>query len=100
MYKNNITEEEFYDNTEKSILLFKATTNTLKLRDWYRHLGENTECQICRNGEENLEHFLIECISLSQVREKIEKLTIIKDDNERDNNIKIISKCLLFTDNK
>ena len=30
MYKNKITEKEFYDNTEESILLFKARTNALK----------------------------------------------------------------------
>ena len=44
--------------------MFRARSNTLKLREWYRHVGEDTECIIT---------FLV----------KMRKFTINKKQNKR-----------------
>ena len=54
--------------------MFRARSNTLKLRKWYRHVGEGTECIICREGIEDLEHFLLKCQGLQQIRKKKREL--------------------------
>ena len=53
--------------------LAKARTNSLQLEE---HLGRgktnyNTTCKLCGQGEENLEHFLIECNKLEEKRDPI-----------------------------
>ena len=52
--------------------LAKARTNSLQLED---HLGRgkpqyDKTCKLCRDGEENLEHFLVECKELESERDR------------------------------
>ena len=76
-FKTSIKEEnEIYDNTEESKLLFKARTNTLNLK-WRDRFRPNSEvqdrnCPMCLQEEETLEHFLLSCQSTSSIRDKHE----------------------------
>ena len=76
-FKTSIKEEnEIYDNSEESKLLFKARTNTLNLK-WRDRFRPNSEildryCPMCLQEEETLEHFLLSCQSTTRIREKHE----------------------------
>ena len=76
-FKNTIKEEELlYDNTEESVLLFRARTNTLPL-NWRKRFQQNDEnestlCPLCSREEETLAHFLLSCQELMSVRRKYE----------------------------
>ena len=71
LYKTNIQEESFYDNSIESTLLFKSRSNTLKLNWRNRFEGGETICRVCSSGsEETLEHFLVRCEGLIDVRRK------------------------------
>ena len=67
--KTAIKEEIMYDNSIESTLLFRCRSNTLKLNWRNRFEGGDTRCKACDSGEEEtLEHFLIGCEGLSNVR--------------------------------
>ena len=68
--KDRICEESFYDNTVASSLMFKCRTNSLRLGWRNRFSGGSVECGMCGEGEETLEHFLIECRQLQLVRDR------------------------------
>ena len=53
-YKKEIKEEHIYDNRFESKLLFRARTGTLDLNIERRHKGENTTCDICKEGDGKL----------------------------------------------
>ena len=64
-------EENCYDNSKNSELLFKARANVLGLEDLRRHYKENTDCKICNKGEkEDLGHFLLRCEKLEWRRDR------------------------------
>ena len=90
-FKKEINQEDIYDNTEESITMFRARSNILKLREWYRHVGEDTECIICREGIEDLDFFL-KCKGLQQIGKKIKELQM----NENKDNKLIMAEFLLF----
>lgn len=69
-HKGKIKEEKFYDNTEESILMFKARSNTLKLNWRKRFEDGNVTCTICGREEETLYHFLKNCTRLTEVRDR------------------------------
>lgn len=69
-WKKEIKEEQIYDNRRSSEILFRARSNSLKLEDRKRHMGENGECKICNQGIENLQHFILECKELNEERKK------------------------------
>lgn len=47
-YKSNIhSEQELYDNSPASIILYKARTNNLNLNIRQRFQNENTSCVMC-----------------------------------------------------
>jgi len=74
-YKYDIKQEEFYENTIESSLLFKARTNTLKLGWRASFEGKETDCKLCSGGkEETLEHFLMVCGRLMEVRREYKML--------------------------
>ena len=72
--KNEIKEEKFYDNSEKSHLLFKGRSNTLKLNWRQRFLNpqedpeETTKCPMCKLETEDDIHFLVKCQDLQNIR--------------------------------
>lgn len=75
-FKRNIRQENFYDNTYKSCLLFRARANSLKLGWRKRFEDGDVICKCCNEGEETLEHFLIECAALEQIRIKHEMVGV------------------------
>ena len=66
--KPKLKEEKFYDNSFASVLLYKARTNTLPLNDRGRHVNGDTSCGLCGEGIEDLQHFLLRCPMLMDVR--------------------------------
>ena len=86
-FKDYIQEENFYDNTFESMLLFRGRSNTLKLNWRRRFESGETKCEICNSGEEEtLEHFLVKCGGLDDVRgkygvrdRKVEELLMFSD---------------------
>ena len=70
--KPRIEYENCYRNNNNSTYLAKARTNSLQLEE---HMGikqpkYNTNCKLCGLGEENLEHFVVECPELEGKRNK------------------------------
>ena len=66
--KNEIKEEQIYDNRPSSILLYKARTNYLPLNDRNRFAGDSTMCKLCNVTTEDLEHFVLACTIYSDIR--------------------------------
>ena len=67
--KQCVEYENCYRNNSHSAYLAKAKTNSLQLEE---HLGRrqpnyNTKYKLCGLGEENLEHFLVECHKLEEI---------------------------------
>jgi len=69
-FKEEIGEEQIYDNTFGSVLLFRARSNCLKLGWRYRFQGGGVECRVCGFEEETLNHFLVDCPGYSTERQK------------------------------
>ena len=66
------SEEKLYDNRPASVVFYKARTNNLNLNDRNRHTNGNTNCLMCDNSMENLNHFLLWCrpTGYSEIRTK------------------------------
>ncbi len=64
------SEEKIYDNRPSSVILFKARTNNLRLKDRNRHTDGDTKCIFCDWTLENLTHFLLCCPGYSEIRQK------------------------------
>ena len=67
--KSEIREER-YDNGWGSRLVFMVRSNTLRLGWRRRFTGGETVCGVCGEGEESLEHFLVDCREMMEVRER------------------------------
>ena len=66
-YKGKIKEGIYY-NDEKSRVIFRIRSNTLKLKDRERHVGGEVRCELCGSEKEDLEHFVLECWKLQKER--------------------------------
>jgi len=69
--KRKIEYENCYRNNRNSIFLARARTNTLKLED---HKGGGSPgydktCKLCKEGKEDIVHFIIDCKKLEKHRE-------------------------------
>ncbi|XP_043192465.1 uncharacterized protein LOC122365374 [Amphibalanus amphitrite] len=73
-WKLKVKEDDVYDNTPQSRILFQARTNTLPLNSRKRFTKEKTNCVLCDEQNEDLKHFLLECPILSEIREKCPEL--------------------------
>ena len=60
-------EQDIYDNTAASEILFRARTNTLLLGIKRKHQDGDIICELCKNGREDLQHFLLRCTSLNSL---------------------------------
>ena len=74
-FKQEIKEEQnAYDNTEAARTMFRARSNTLKLK-WRNKFTKEKKndiiCPMCKIHEETLKHFLIECPELDITRRKM-----------------------------
>ena len=81
-FKGKLKEEKFYDNRESSRYLFEARSNTLPLNIRNRHTGGNIKCDLCKDGNEDLIHFLVECKELEHKRNKNIMLKNYKENKE------------------
>ena len=91
-----IKEQLLYDNTEESVLLSLARTNTLPL-NWRKRFQQNEEdrntiCPLCSEEEETLTHFLLLCQELMNIRIKY-------DYWEEINNKEMLRRMLCFNSN-
>ena len=85
-------EENLYGNNQESMILFRARTNTLDLQWRKKFTNETIICQLCKEEEETLEHFLLDCKQLNYIRS--ECLLLMRPQPE--NKDEIIRKLLLF----
>ena len=81
-FKAQIKDDGCYDNSFSSNLLFKARSNTLKLKIINRHKKGDISCDLCGDEKEDLVHFLLDCKELDSARNK----DIIKEfyDNDKE----------------
>ena len=66
-YKKEVKQEEEYENNRKTDLWFRTRVNCLFLGDRNR---SNKACKLCGHEIEDLEHFLIHCTNLEEIRRK------------------------------
>ena len=66
--KQNVKEEKWIRNGVRWSIMLKARSNTLKLRWREWGLEEDKLCLLCRGGLETLEHFVLDCPELEDVR--------------------------------
>ena len=79
-WKKEPIEENIYDNTYNSVLLYQCRSNTNKLNWRKRFEGGETRCELCGEEEETVEHILIKCNSYHNIRVKYNKINhTIKD---------------------
>merc|ERR1711942_379999 len=69
-FKPQIKNDGCYDNSFSSNLLFKARSNTLKLKYINRHTNGSISCDLCGNEKEDIVHFLLDCKELDRARDK------------------------------
>ena len=66
-FKRRVGEDKIYDNRRESEILFQARTNCMRLNNMFRHIvgreGE-TNCDLCKEGMEDIEHFMLDCKEL------------------------------------
>ena len=94
-WKVKIKEDNIYDNTQGSVVLFQARTDTLPLKARKRFTKEDTKCPLCEAENENLEHFLLKCPELSETRvESTELQQLYREDKEE------VIMNFLFDENK
>ena len=67
-FKLQIKEEQIYRNDFRSVLLFQARSNTLRLNRDKRFINESTICDLCCIEEENMAHFILKCKKLDSSR--------------------------------
>ncbi len=91
LYKRNIKEESWVDNTLGSKLIMRARTNSLTL-NWRNRFQKKSEQSLCCECEtETLEHFLLDCEEYCDIR--LNQSFLLNTNNENRN---IIGNILLF----
>ncbi len=63
-------QEEIYDNSEESMILFKCRTNNMNLGNRKRFKNEPTACIMCADEKEELTHFPLKCVTYREERTK------------------------------
>ena len=63
-------QEEIYDNRIASVIVFKCRSNNLNLGDRKRFQNQPTECIMCQNNYEDLNHFVLQCPAYEEERRK------------------------------
>ena len=61
-----------YHNDRKSEVWFRARTNCLDLND--KKWKDNKNCVMCGHETENLEHFIIDCNKIGDIRTEVPTL--------------------------
>ena len=94
--KTEIKEEKWFKNGDKYTIMMKARSNTLNL-EW-KSWGTDEEkiCKLCNEENEDMEHFLIKCNSLQQLRQQYLELQRPNYEQMDD----IINRLLIFTETR
>ena len=67
--------QNLYDNSAATTTLFRARIGTLKLNIERRHTAGHTHCEICNtNATEYIEHFLLDCATVTSTIQYIIRL--------------------------
>ena len=69
VYKSEVKEISWFDNTLKTNLLLRARTDTLELNWRKKHQNKEISC-VCGYENETLEHFILYCNLYDSVRVK------------------------------
>jgi len=69
-----------YDGTFGSDLLFRARVGALETRRRMRWLGGTTECGICGEGVEDLEHVMLKCEGLKEERQRLQWENMVEEE--------------------
>ena len=107
-FKTEIKQENFYDNTWESALLFRLRSNSLSLGWRKRFVGESTVCMSCELGtEETLLHFLVHCSCYDDLRiaynvgeRTLPQILLFTEGCEAENVKKLIGKMWRRRENK
>ena len=83
-YKTEMEQEDSYDGRPDSTIWFRARTNCLRLGDRNRHLGGEVSCFMCREGTEDLEHFILDCRELEGIRTGLTRLQRPRIENPKE----------------
>ena len=76
-------QDDVYDNREASMIMFKCRTNNLNLGARKRFTNQSTECIMCGNTMEDLQHYILHCPAY---REERAKTTILQQPYQEDEN--------------
>lgn len=71
LYKKDLKEETWADNTLGTKLILRGRTNTLTLNWRNRFQRKSEECPCCGEETETLEHFLLDCEEYEEIRQNI-----------------------------
>ena len=93
--KQTISEEKWYRNGERFMLMMRARSDTLNLawRNW--GVDEAKTCKLCGAEDETLKHFIIRCDRLQEIRKGFLLLQRPNIENEDE----IISEFLFMGEN-
>ena len=86
-----ITEEKWFKNGEKYSIMMKIRSNTLKL-NWREKDEHNKVCKLCNNGIETLNHFILDCVELQNIRNQCMMLQLPRNEKSEE----ILTKLLLL----
>ena len=72
LYKSNVKEDPYFDNSLGAKLWFQCKTNTINLNIEKRHRKNDniTKCTLCSIEDESVMHFIIDCKELEKVRNR------------------------------
>ena len=77
LYKREISEENWVDNTLGSKLILRGRTNTLTLNWRNRFQNKSEQCPCCDCETETLERFLLDCEEYNDIRQNQTFLDIV-----------------------
>ena len=72
-HKRHVKEESWMDNRPSSAIMYQARSGCLPVKERKRHWGEEGSCEVCGDGREDLEHFMLWCTGLQEKRNNIKE---------------------------
>ena len=87
LYKREIREKNWVDNTLGSKLILRGRTNSVTLNWRNRFQNKSEQCPCCEHEIETLEHFLLDCEEYREIRQT---QTFFQNPENRNDTIKSI----------
>ena len=98
-YRTTIKEQTYF-NENKSLLMYRFRSNTLKLNDQKRHQNGDIKCPLCEYEIEDIEHFMLNCTKIEEERQKIMQLQRPRIENTKEIIGSLIFQCNSETETK